>query len=42
MSLPPAPASWLLIYQGWPKRERYSGDEMNANTISAFTKFPPN
>ena len=27
---------------GWPKRARYSGDEMNASTISAFTKLPLN
>jgi hypothetical protein len=27
---------------GWPKRARYSGDEMNANTISALEKLPPN
>jgi hypothetical protein len=27
---------------GWPKRERYSLDEMKALTISAFWKSPPN
>ena len=38
----PAPASCRLQTQGWPNRARYSGDEMNASTISAFTKLPPN
>ncbi len=42
IDLLPAPASCLVLYQGWPKRARYSGDEMNANTISAFTKLPLN
>lgn len=26
----------------WPKRWRYSPEEMNALTISAWAKFPPN
>src|SRR2546425_12390182 len=30
----------LSVSYGWPKRARYSGDEINASTISAFTKLP--
>ena len=32
----------IFTCQGWPKRARYSGEEMNASTISAFTKLPLN
>ena len=33
------PAACRLAPHGWPKRARYSGEEMNANTISASTKL---
>ncbi len=31
-----------ILPDGWPKRARYSGEVINANTISAATKSPPN